>query len=134
MKALLLSIAFFTLSFVYLPNNRIFGNWKVLKFVRPDTTIYPLNRDYFVAISKAAIKFNLEVNDCSAGIVTIDDSTIQCEKPVCAELCCDGRHDTLSNYIDYNGHYKFRDSVLMITNTKGILFLLWVQKKDENSF
>ncbi|HET6243853.1 MAG: hypothetical protein H0V01_10410 [Bacteroidetes bacterium] len=104
------------------PTNLI-GKWKVIKVESQEETIYPQKRNYYLSLSENSINYNLEVNNCGTEDFVINSDEILLGDVYCTEICCDGRHDEISNYLIYSGKYELKDSTLTIFNNKGIIFL-----------
>jgi len=103
----------------------LIGKWELEKIETAKGTILPKHKDYFLTISKDLIKYNLDVNNCYSNSFTIDDEKITLDKGsvACTKICCDGRYDTIIYFLNYGGTFKLQDSILIITNAKGKLFL-----------
>jgi len=98
------------------------GKWKLVKVEINAELIFPEKVNYYLTISDNKVEYNLEKNHCWANIL-VDNKNIFMNVMACTEICCDGRYDTISNYINYNGEFHLKDSILSIVNNKGTLFL-----------
>jgi hypothetical protein len=125
MKTTLLLFILSWLSVFQSPLNDLTGIWKLERVETNKGTILPKHEDYFLTISKDLIKYNLDVNTCYSNSFTIDNEKITLDKGsgACTKICCDGRYDTIIFYLNYSGTYKLQDSLLIISNGKGKLYL-----------
>lgn len=78
---------------------------------------------YTCVISEEMISFNLEINRCKSFIKSLDDKELTAEGAMCAEICCDGRTDSISNYINYSGLYEIVDNQLTFNTKKSKVYL-----------
>lgn len=101
----------------------IYGHWKLEKIVRKDTLLIPSRISYKLNITKNMIFYNLEVNSCQTREFSITDSLINWKPGACTKICCDGKNEVISNYINYNGSYQIIDDTLIITSKDSILYL-----------
>ena len=111
--------------FGFKPNYGLIGKWTLERLETKTKTIFPNNpRHYHLTIMDSGFSYNLEVNDCVQGIISLNDTSISLyQYPACTKVCCDGRHDTIAKYINYSGTYTLHDSLLTITNDKGKFYL-----------
>ncbi len=105
------------------PINDLIGKWQLVKVESQGKAIPFLKKEYFLNISQTTIKYNLDVNQCWSDSFFVDKKNIILYKKVCTEICCDGRFDSISKYLNYTGTYKLQDTALTITNNKVALFL-----------
>lgn len=105
------------------PLNDLIGKWQLVKVETHGKTIPIQKQGYFLNISQKTIKYNLEVNQCWSDSFFVDKTNIILYENACTLICCDGRSDSISEYINYTGTYKLQDSILTIFNNKGALFL-----------
>ena len=101
----------------------IYGHWKLEKIERNNTLLTPTNRSYKLNITKSIIFYNLEVNSCQTREFSITDSLINWKPGACTKICCDGKNEAISNYINYKGSYQIIDDTLIITSKDSRLFL-----------
>jgi hypothetical protein len=105
------------------PDPNIYGHWKLEKIVRKDTLLTPTKISYKLNITKGMIFYNLEVNSCQTRDFSITDSLINWKPGACSKICCDGKDEAISNYINYNGSYQIIDDTLIITSKDSRLYL-----------
>lgn len=105
------------------PTSNINGKWKLLKVETSDKIFYPKKKDYFLSITEKTISYNLEVNNCWTEKFEISSEDIFIDYPACTKICCDGRSDTISNFLNYHGKYILNEPLLIIENTKAKLYL-----------
>ncbi|HET6243855.1 MAG: hypothetical protein H0V01_11515 [Bacteroidetes bacterium] len=122
MKSLII-LFFFFFTFGQNPNSNLIGKWKLLNIETEEKTIYPQKKDYYLTITKNSLNYNLEINGCGTEDFVISSDEIFLDFPLCTKICCDGRYDEISNYINYNGKYELQDSLLTIFNNKNKIFL-----------
>lgn len=116
----------FVVSLVFSGQNSpadLYGKWKLIEIEVKGKKANPEKIDYFLTISENRINYNLDLNKCWVDSFSLENDSISFGWIACTELCCDGRFDTISNYLWYAGVYKLQDSVLTITNEKAILRL-----------
>ncbi len=109
-------------------NEKVYGLWKLVKIQTENGTMRPQKRDYILEMTENKIAYNLEVNTCGAFNLTIDNNQIQYSGG-CTKVCCDGRNDSIANFIDYRGSYKLNQSQLIITSDKSTIYLKRIKNK-----
>jgi hypothetical protein len=122
MKSLLLLLFLFTLNLTAGPIDKLMGRWKLLKIDINSTTYLPKATTYILTVKENRIMYNLDVNECYATILSVDDSTISVRDDGCSHIGADG-NDPIATYIDYNGNYTLHDSMLVITNHEETMYL-----------
>jgi heat shock protein HslJ len=122
MKNLLILLSIFTYLQTSTNETTLAGKWKLQKLEHNDEILIP-KKDYFLTFSNELISFNLDVNKCLSRYFTITDTTIIIESLGCTKVCCDGKNDTISNYINYSGRYTIQDEKLIITNQESTIYL-----------
>lgn len=103
--------------------NSIYGTWELVKIELEHETLYAQANRYKCSISEKMISFNLEINRCQSHISSLDDKQLIAEDAMCTEICCDGRSDSISNYINYSGLYQIAENQLVFTNKNAKVFL-----------
>lgn len=119
----ILFLLFLCSPFTQDPLSYLIGEWKLEKLETKNGTIKPSRKEYNLTISNKGISFNLDINDCFTDSFSIDNEEIILYRISCSQVCCDGRFDTIANYINYSGSYVVKDSLLIISNDKGKLYL-----------
>ena len=122
-----LFIVFITLLFTSQTENGntdIYGRWKLIKIETSNEVLIPKLGDYTVFITNEKLSYNLEFNKCESMELSINANRINMEGIMCTEICCDGRSDSISNFINYNGTYEIVQNQLIITTTDSKLFLV----------
>ena len=104
-------------------NDNLLGSWKLIELEVNGIIVYPEIKEYFLTIEEERISYNLDINRCWVDSFSIDNERINYSMVATTKACCDGRFDTISNYLNYSGTYNLQDSVLTIDNGKGILRL-----------
>lgn len=113
------------------PNGDVFdkitGNWIVIKAESKDATFYPLYyRAYRFYFSKTFIDYNHDGNEKQAVQFSMNNDTLTLNPQHIGSTLvhCVGReNDSLERYVDYSGVYELRDSILVISNKAGKLYL-----------
>ena len=123
MKALLFSMCFLILSTSFREADGLYGRWKLFKVETNTGIMTPRKIDYNLLISKDFISYNLEVNNCQSKDIVIKNGSLIIDRIACTKICCDGRIDTISNYINYSGAYSLRNDTLLIKNELSTLWL-----------
>tara|TARA_B110000091_G_C13431705_1_gene316301 strand:- start:49 stop:480 length:432 start_codon:yes stop_codon:yes gene_type:complete len=123
MKTQLIVVTF--LSFLQTENkvSELYGDWKLEKIELNEEVLIPTKRDYYLYFSEDWITYNLEYNKCQTMDFSIQNNSIWINRIACTEICCDGRSDTISNYINYSGAYIIQNNQLMISNSESIVYL-----------
>jgi hypothetical protein len=122
MKIILLLLSFIGFIQAEKPVSNLNGKWKLEKVKRIEEVLIPEKRAYHITFSDDLISYNLEVNQCQVRNFTITDSLISLGSSACTKVCCDGRNEPISNYINYNGSYTILDTTLIITNKESIFY------------
>lgn len=130
MKIILLLLSFIGIIQTEKPISKLNGKWKLEKVQRVEEVLIPEKKPYYLTFSNDLISYNLEVNKCQTRDFTITDSLISMGYSACTRVCCDGRDDPISNYIDYNGSYTIIDTTLIITNKETIFHFNRSTKKE----
>lgn len=100
-----LIIVFITLLLAKQPESQkteIYGHWKLIKIETQNEVFRPELKDYFLQITSKKISYNLEVNQCQSVKLYITENQIDIQGLHCNKICCDGRIDSISNFIHYN--------------------------------
>lgn len=122
MKFFIIIITFFLSTCSYSQESEIDGQWKLKSVETKSGILTPEQKDYFLTIIADSLSYNLEVNKCWTTF-TLHDDRISYDGLACTELCCDGRNDSISNFIIYNGLYELKQNQLIITTNDSKLFL-----------
>jgi len=118
-----LIFCFILFSFPQDRGENLFGKWQLRKIEIAGLPIIPNKVKYFVEFSPDNMKYNLAINHCWSNSLKIDSKNILCKDITSTLICCDEREDSISKFIDYRGVYEIKDSLLIISNTKGIFYL-----------
>ncbi len=108
---------------------KLHGKWQLRQIEIAGQFITPSKAKYFIEFSPGNLKYNLAINHCLCNDLKIDSKNISCRDITTSLICCNQREDSLSKFIDYRGSYEIKDSLLVITNVKGIFYL---SKTKEN--
>lgn len=123
MKIYLLFIPLFFTTGIEIPQNPIYSKWQLVKIEVDQQTLTPEKVSYFLNITETSISYNLEVNNCWAGAFSLNENQLNIEGVACTKVCCDGRSDSISNYINYRGNYELQENELIIASSKSTLYL-----------
>ena len=123
MNTLLIIVTF--LSFLQTENkvSDLYGDWNLERIELNNEVLVPTKRDYYLYFSEDWITYNLEYNKCQTMDFSIQNKSIRINTIACTKICCDGRTDTISNYINYSGAYIIQNNQLIISNTESIVYL-----------
>lgn len=105
--------------FLLKDDNQLFGKWQLVKIETSKSVLIPEKGNFNLEISAENISYNKDINTCWAENFSIANSNIFIYLEACTEKCCDGKIDSISNYINYNGNYIVNDTLLKITNENG---------------
>lgn len=123
MKILVLIIPFFICSSFKTAPLEIYGFWKLEKVETKQGTFIPEKSAYLLSITKELITYNLEVNKCQSNDFVITQNQIETYSKACTKICCDGRDELISDYLDFNGSYAINQNELIITTSNAKLYL-----------
>ena len=123
MKILLIIITFLVSNEIDQQEAAIYGHWKLIKIEVNQEVLRPEEQDYFLTITKDLFSYNLEVNKCQTKDFTITNHEINLDSVLCTLICCDGRFDSISNFINYRGAYEVNQNQLIITTSNSKLIL-----------
>ena len=121
-----LLLVFITLLYAGQPENQeaeIYGHWKLIKIEIENEVLTPESIDYFLTITTEKLSYNLDLNKCQVLNFSIIDNQIKFDYPTCTKACCDGRNDSIANFINYRGIYDIQQNQLIITTPESKLFL-----------
>jgi hypothetical protein len=123
MKLLLI---FITLLFAGQPENQkaeIYGHWKLIKIEIENEVLTPELIDYYLTVTTEKLSYNLDVNKCQSIEFSTAENRLEVKNIMRTEICCDGKIDSISNFIHYNGIYEISENQLIITSADSKLFL-----------
>ena len=123
MKLIFVIISLFLIGQTENQESEIYGQWKLIKIETQNEVLIPEFADYFLQVTTEKISYNKDVNNCQSMKLTIINHRIDIEGIMCTEICCDGRIDSISNYIHYSGTYEINENQLIITTADSKLFL-----------
>ena len=123
MKSILFLFLVYPLTFIQNPITQIQGKWKLEKIETTHEIIIPNKVEYYLSFQGDNVSYNLDVNRCGPKKCVIENNKISFINLGCTEICCDGRVDSISKYLNYNGSYELTDSTLTIKNDTGKFFL-----------
>jgi hypothetical protein len=102
------------------------GDWKVMKVETKDSTFYPQDtRDYYLYLSDTVIAYTDHCNDLWSYDIVFDNDTIILNPNYIAStlMYCMDPTERIRKYLDYSGIYKLQDTILVVNNSKGKLYL-----------
>ncbi len=99
------------------------GKWTLVRIETKHGTLHPKEGKYNLRFFEDQLKYNLEVNNCIADSFLVSPKRIRIYGSYCTKICCDGRGDSISKFIDYSGYYHFEKGMLTIENAKGKMVL-----------
>ncbi|MEQ8240925.1 hypothetical protein [Marinoscillum sp.] len=119
----------------YQIDERLLGTWQLKQLIVTNQLMAIDTNKYYLKITPQGFVYNLEVNTCGLLDWEFNGNELTAEGISCTRVCCDGRFDKNSEYLNYIGTYQLNETSeqLTVTSSNGISKIILKRIENENN-